>query len=171
MDTASEGDELIDLRVRLPRRTLEQSLLAEVMHGDNTDERRLREARVIVEGRRRRRRCFAGVRFHDPSWEMILQLYVGSKEDRRITVTRLCSLSGGSATTALRHIEHLEALGYIARETDKNDRRCSNIMMLQPLIEAVDQWLDLQMVAAAAMPRIVPTHPHADGKRHDADGE
>jgi DNA-binding MarR family transcriptional regulator len=79
---------------------------------------------------------------------MILQLYIGSKEDRRITVTQLCSLSGGSTTTALRHIEHLEALGYIARETDKSDRRRANIMMLQPLMEAVDQWLDLQMVAA-----------------------
>jgi DNA-binding MarR family transcriptional regulator len=123
-------------------------LLSEVAEASDTTERRLREAKVILTGRRRRAGCFAGVRFHDPSWDMILELYVSSKEDRRLTVIQLCSLSGGSKTTALRHIETLEALGYIVRETDDADRRRANISMLPQLAVAVDQWLDLQMVAA-----------------------
>ena len=147
MATAYEGDELIDIRVRLPRRPLERSLLPEVATSSNAEERRLREAKAILSGRRRRAVAFTGVRFHDPSWDMILELYVGSREDRRLTVTQLCSMGGGSTTTALRHLENLEALGYIAREADEDDRRRANIIMLPRLAGAVDRWLDSQLIA------------------------
>jgi hypothetical protein len=56
-------------------------------------------------------------------------------------VSQLCSLSGGSTTTALRHIEHLEALGYISRETDISDRRRANVMILPALAAVAEQWL------------------------------
>lgn len=87
------------------------------------------------------------MRFHDPSWEIILELYVATRESRLLAVSQLCSLSGGSTTTALRHIEDLEALGYINRETDNTDRRRANVAMLPALAAAVEQWLDLQRAA------------------------
>lgn len=60
--------------------------------------------------------------------------------ERPLAVSQLCSLSGGSTTTALRHIEHLEALGYISRETDITDRRRANVMILPALAAAAEQW-------------------------------
>lgn len=147
MDTAFEGDELIDVVVRLPRKAIEETLLSAPASEMAPADRRLSEARALLTGRRQRVACFAGVRFHDPSWEMILELYVATRESRPLAVSQLCSLSGGSTTTALRHIEHLEALGYISRETDLTDRRRANVMMQPALAEAAEQWLDLQLAA------------------------
>lgn len=54
---------------------------------------------------------------------MILELYVATREQRHLAVSQLCSLSGGSTTTALRHIAHLEGLGHISRGSEPDDRR------------------------------------------------
>jgi len=148
MATASEGDELIDVVVRLPRKAIEETLLSGPSSGNQLTDRRLGGAKALLTGRRRRAGCFTGVRFCDPSWDMILELYVATRENRRLAVSQLCSLSGGSTTTALRHIEHLEALGYIRREADPVDRRRMNVTMLSTLVEAAEQWLDLQLAAS-----------------------
>ena len=148
MDTASEDDELIDMVVRLPRKTVEESLLAARPSSIDAADRRLSEAKMLILGHRRRAGCFAGVRFCDPSWEMILHLYVAFREEKQLAVSQLCSISGGSTTTALRHIEHLEGLGYIVRQADDADRRRAHVSMLPPLVEAIEQWLDLQIAAA-----------------------
>ncbi len=147
MDTASEGDDLIDVVVRLPRKAIEHTLLSAPASEIALADRRLGEAKALLTGRRQRVTCFAGVRFNDPSWEMILELYVATREGRPLAVSQLCSLSGGSTTTALRHIENLEALGYISRETDITDRRRANVVMLPALAAAAEQWLDLQRAA------------------------
>lgn len=148
MATESEGEELIDVVVRLPRKAIEDTLLSAPLSDKELADRRLGEAKALLTGRRRRAACFTGVRFCDPSWDMILELYVATREHRSLAVSQLCSLSGGSTTTALRHIEHLEALGYLRRDVDQDDRRRSNVAMLPPLIEAAEQWLDIQFAAS-----------------------
>ncbi|WP_234422462.1 helix-turn-helix domain-containing protein, partial [Sphingomonas aurantiaca] len=45
----------------------------------------------------------------------------------------------------MRHIEHLEALGYIVRQTDPDDGRRLIVGTLTPLLAASEQWLDLQI--------------------------
>ncbi len=148
MATAPQGDELIDVVVRLPRKTVEDSLLSAASSDRDLADRRYHEAKALLTGRRRRAGCFNGVRFCDPSWDMILELYVATREGRHLAVSQLCSLSGGSTTTALRHVEHLEALGYIARDLDPEDRRRANVSMLAPLQAAAESWLDLQFAAS-----------------------
>ena len=148
MATAFEGDELIDVVVRLPRKAIEETLLSAPASEKDLADRRLGEAKALLTGRRRRAACFTGVRFCDPSWDMILELYVATREHRNLAISQLCSLSGGSTTTALRHIEHLEALGYISRDEDPDDRRRANVTMLPLLAEAAEQWLDLRLAAS-----------------------
>lgn len=148
MATASEGEELIDVVVRIPRRAIEDTLLSAPMSETELVDRRLGEAKAMLTGRRRRAACFTGVRFCDPSWDMILELYVSTRENRSLAVSQLCSLSGGSTTTALRHLENLEALGYLGRDLDPEDRRRAKVAMLPPLVEALEQWLDLQVAAS-----------------------
>ncbi len=148
MATASEEDELIDVVVRLPRKAVEESLLSAAATDGERADRRYHEAKALLAGRRRRAACFSGIRFCDPSWDMILELYVATREGRHLAVSQLCSLSGGSTTTALRHVEHLEALGYISRDLDADDRRRANVSMLTPLQDAAERWLDLQFAAS-----------------------
>lgn len=153
MATASRGDELIDVVMRLPRKAIEDTLLSMSPDARNPSERRLAEARAVLAGRRRRTTHFNGVRFYDPSWDMILELYVATCEQRRIAVSQLCRLSGGSTTTALRHIEHLEALGYIVRQTDPDDGRRLIVGTLAPLLAASEHWLDLQIAESRLQDR------------------
>ena len=147
MATASTGDELIEVVVRLPRKAIEDTLLTARGSNDESDERRLVAAKAILAGRRRRATRLAGVRFYDPSWDMILELYVATREQRVLAVSQLCNLSGGSTTTALRHIENIEALGYICRGPDPDDRRRLIVVMSPLLAQDMDQWLDLQIGA------------------------
>lgn len=151
MDRATQGDELIDVVVRLPRKAIEETLLAAHAAGGESDNRRLAAAKALLAGRRRRAKSFAGLRFYDPSWDMLLELYVATREQRVLPVSQLCELSGGSTTTALRHLEHMEALGYISREEDPRDRRRLLVAMLPPLAKAADDWLDLQ-IAGSGLP-------------------
>ena len=153
MGAASEGDDLIDVVVRLPRKAIEETLLSMPPDARDLSERRLAEARAVLVGRRRRATHFNGVRLYDPSWDMILELYVATCERRRIAVSQLCKLSGGSTTTALRHIEHLEALGYIVRQTDPDDGRRLIVGTLTPLLAASEQWLDLQIAESQIQDR------------------
>ena len=147
MDETSGGDELIDVVVRLPRRAIEQTLLAAQAETKELDRRRLEAAKALLAGRRRRTKTFKGLRFYDPSWDMILELYVATREQRALAVSQLCELSGGSTTTALRHLEHMEALGYIGRAEDPRDRRRLLVTMHAPLAKAADDWLDLQIAS------------------------
>ncbi|QQV79419.1 MarR family transcriptional regulator (plasmid) [Sphingomonas aliaeris] len=151
MDRPTQGDELIDVVVRLPRKAIEETLLAAHAVGGESDNRRLAAAKALLAGRRRRAKSFAGLRFYDPSWDMLLELYVATREQRVLPVSRLCELSGGSTTTALRHLEHMEALGYISRAEDPRDRRRLLVTMLDLLAKAADDWLDLQ-TAGAGLP-------------------
>lgn len=145
MGAETQRDELIDFVVRLPRKAIEDTLLSTPRSPEDLSRERLAAARVVLAGRRRRTAYFRGVRFSDPSWDMVLELYVAACERRHIAVSRLCDLSGGSTTTALRHIEQLEALGYLIRQTDPEDGRRLIVNTLTPLLDAAEQWLDLQI--------------------------
>ena len=84
---------MIDVVVRLPRKAIEDTLLAMPPDARDLSERRLAEARAVLVGRRRRATHFNGVRFYDPSWDMILELYVATCERRRIAGPSFVSLA------------------------------------------------------------------------------
>ncbi|MBJ6123751.1 hypothetical protein [Sphingomonas mollis] len=69
----------------------------------------------------------------------------GSQGARAGRCGSFCQDTGWQVRTA--SIEHLEALGYISRETDITDRRRANVMMLPALAAAAEQWFDLQLAA------------------------
>lgn len=148
MDTTSEGDELIDVVVRLPRKAVEETLLSATIPSEHPGQTRLEAAKALLAGRRRRATLMKGIRFYDPSWDMVLELYVADREHRPVAVSQLCGASGGSTTTALRHLEQMEALGYIKRAPDVEDRRRLLVTMCSRLGDALDQWLDLQFTAS-----------------------
>lgn len=61
--------------------------------------------------------------FRDPAWDMLLDLLVAADEARPVSVSGLCHAAGVPTTTALRHVDRLEALGLLSRTPDPADKR------------------------------------------------
>ena len=141
------ADELIELVVRLPRETVERSILAARSESEDRSHSRLMIAKAILSGRRRRAQIFRGIQFGEPSWDMILDLYAATKEDRRIDVTSLCIASASPRTTAIRHINQLIAHGSIVRVADPNDGRRTYLVMSAMMRKTVELWLDKEIAA------------------------
>jgi len=79
-------------------------------------------ARRYIKLRRKRERVWPNL-FHDPSWDILIDLYAASDGDRRVSVTSACIASAAPTSTALRHIDRLIILGLIERQEDVEDRR------------------------------------------------
>jgi DNA-binding response OmpR family regulator len=63
----------------------------------------------------------------DIAWQLLIQAALASYNKQKMTVTSLCAFTGAPLPTALRHLSDLERRGYLVRNPDPNDRRCSLI--------------------------------------------
>ncbi|HWU04181.1 MAG TPA: MarR family winged helix-turn-helix transcriptional regulator [Novosphingobium sp.] len=90
-------------------------------------------AMSIYRNRRRRGQIFGDDDlFGEPAWDMLLDLYVAEKNQKRIAVTSACIGAAVPPTTALRWIRILEDKQLILREVDKDDAR-RTFVRLSPL--------------------------------------
>lgn len=76
---------------------------------------------AILAERKARERHFPGL--GEPAWIMLVDLALAKLERRHVSVTSACIASYAAATTALRHIDILLALGLIERLPDPEDAR------------------------------------------------
>jgi hypothetical protein len=89
-----------------------------------SDDDALDRAIQIYRNRRRREQVFGDATlFGEPAWDILLDLFVASRHQKRIAVTSACIGSAVPATTALRWIKILEERGLIEREVDEIDAR------------------------------------------------
>jgi DNA-binding MarR family transcriptional regulator len=140
-------EDLIDISLRVPRAMVESAILA-ARHGVGGGVRdKTMLARTIVAGRRRRSQIFPRVRFGEPSWDMILELYLASCDGQGLDVTSLCQASGAPQTTALRYVEMLERQGLITREPDRADGRRIFVVPQESLRLQLEHWLDVEIAA------------------------
>jgi len=77
-------------------------------------------ARILAE---RRRREIIAPGLSEPSWIMLLDLWLAKTDGRPVSVSSACLASYTPATTALRHLGVLVELGLIERVADINDAR------------------------------------------------
>jgi hypothetical protein len=70
-----------------------------------------------------RARHFPGGLFADPAWDMLLDLMHARLSGKRVSVSSLCIAARVPATTALRRIGDLVAVGLAHRVKDENDGR------------------------------------------------
>jgi DNA-binding transcriptional ArsR family regulator len=80
-------------------------------------------ARECYAGRRRRARYLSGDLFGEPTWDILLDLYVAAREGRRVPTTSACIGAHVPPTTALRWLRILETRGLVEREEDGRDGR------------------------------------------------
>lgn len=61
--------------------------------------------------------------FSDPAWDILIDLYAASMEERKTSVSSACIASAVPSTTALRYIERMKQMGLLDRFADNRDRR------------------------------------------------
>lgn len=84
---------------------------------------RAQMATQLLRERRLREQFLPANLFHDPAWDMLLDLYVAHYRRLDVGVSSLCIAACVPATTALRWIGSMEAAGLFKRSCDPNDRR------------------------------------------------
>ena len=81
------------------------------------------KAQALYAGRRIRDGLFSAELFGEPSWDILLDLFIASRRDRRLSVSTVCIGAQVPSATALRYIRTLEDHGLIQREKDRRDSR------------------------------------------------
>jgi DNA-binding MarR family transcriptional regulator len=95
----------------------------------------------IVQARRARCSAFNKSMFGEPAWDMLLELYINKDFGARLSVGRLCELSGAPPTTALRWLDYLEKEKLVAREPNPTDRRTEFVEITEKGRTAMAQYL------------------------------
>jgi len=88
------------------------------------DAQNLRVAKQLYEARRRRDAA-ASIKglFGEPSWDILLDLFIARKIGIALQVSSVCAGAGLPSTTILRWIARLEREGLIVRTADQDDAR------------------------------------------------
>ena len=82
-----------------------------------------RLVREILRSRRRREQVFGADLFGEPSWDILLELFVAELTHQRLSVSSACYASAVPPTTALRWVSRLERQGWVERSADHIDGR------------------------------------------------
>jgi hypothetical protein len=105
-------------------------------------------AREVYDTRRMRERIFGAGLFADPSWDILLDLFISKREGRKVTISSACIAASAPTTTATRHISHLVQVGLINRIPHPSDAR-SAYLELTATAEAKLSRLFREMMQAA----------------------
>ena len=106
----------------------------------------------IVRGRRLREQFFDAVLFADPAWDILLDLYLSRLEQRRTTVSNLCSAAAAPATTALRYLNTLVDRGLVVRRPNPLDLRVVYVELADAAFDCMQQYFRRfsELLAAAS---------------------
>jgi DNA-binding MarR family transcriptional regulator len=109
-------------------------------------------ARFLLHARRKRDIALAGIEFGEPSWDMILDLYVQHVAGQTVTVSSLCAASAVPQSTALRWIDAMASAGHFIRSRDPNDQRRIHVRLAPSLLVAIEAILtDMRQLALVAL--------------------
>ena len=125
-----------------------QRLLFLTSEGGTETDALLEAARETYETRRMRERIFGTGLFADPSWDILLDLFISKREGRKVTISSACIAASAPTTTATRHISHLVQVGLVKRIPHPSDAR-SAYLELTPGAEAKLSRLFREMMQAA----------------------
>ncbi len=95
------------------------------------------EIRAVIRARRLRDQYFEADLFADPAWDMLLDLFAASLEQRRVSVSSLCIAAAVPPTTALRWIGTMHHAGLFRREADPGDRRRAYIVLSEKAVSGM----------------------------------
>jgi len=111
------------------------------LHALENDDGLMRVAHEIYAERRRRDRMFPPDLFGEPSWDILLDLFIAGRQDRRVPTTSACIGSHVPPTTALRWLRILEQRGLIERENDRRDGRRTFVRLSPTGVTMMESFL------------------------------
>ncbi|MCY1672268.1 winged helix DNA-binding protein [Novosphingobium sp. SL115] len=79
--------------------------------------------------------------FHDPAWDILLDMFISYSENKFISVTDATLAGQVPATTALRWLWSLEKAGMIERKPDNSDKRRSFVTLTEAGLSHMRQIL------------------------------
>ncbi|WP_157573136.1 MarR family transcriptional regulator [Novosphingobium sp. AAP83] len=103
-----------------------------------TAARHLTIAREVYAERRRRHRFLPADLFGEPTWDILIDLYIAHREDRRVPTTSSCLGAHVPPTTALRWLRILESRALVEREDDGRDGRRTFVRLTLQGLAAMD---------------------------------
>ena len=101
----------------------------------------LETARALYRERRLRARHFAGSLFAEPTWDMLLDLFIADCERRKITIKSVCIGANVPTTTAMRHLRWLHEQGLVERLSHPRDARSTHVRLTAEAITAMQNYL------------------------------
>lgn len=125
-----EGSSEMALKSVLDRLNQLLSELGDADHSDllpDVPDTLLEAAKHEYRARRQREAIFGPGMFADPSWDLLLDLFIADIEGRSVSISSACVAAAVPATTALRHVCHLVDKGLLVRSPHPEDRRCTYI--------------------------------------------
>ena len=90
--------------------------------------------------RRRLYALFGRRLFSDPSWDILLELFVSTLEGRKVTVSTACMAACAPTTTALRHIAYLVQEGLVIRRPHPADARSTYLELTGQAVAKLTQY-------------------------------
>jgi len=102
------------------------------------------KARVIYLQRRKREEFLPAQLLGEPTWDILLELFMQFAGGAKVSTTSLCIASAAPASTALRHIAQLEEAGLIRREASAFDKRVTFVTLTDQGVLAVGLYLEQQ---------------------------
>lgn len=99
-------------------------------------------AKDLYKSRRARDRYFGDmIDLGEPSWDLLIDLYIAGEGGKPISVSSACVAASVPTTTAMRRIEKLEKNGILERQPDPNDGRRSNLVLASEVKAAMEEYL------------------------------
>ncbi len=118
-------------------RAVQQAVLADAID-PAIAARHLAIARELYAERRRRHKFLPADLFGEPTWDILIDLYIAYREDRRVPTTSSCIGAHVPPTTALRWLRILETRELVEREDDGRDGRRTFVRLSPQGLAAMD---------------------------------
>lgn len=104
-------------------------------------------ARRERSARRERQRLFGAILLSEPSWDMLIDLFIAGEEGRQMSLRGLCRDSSMAESVALRCIAHLVEERLVARQSQPDGDRNSLLALTEQGRSGMCDYFNRSMAA------------------------
>ena len=114
--------------------------------------------RTSYRERRRRKKFLPPDLFGEAAWDILLDLFAARLERRQISVTSACVGADVPATTALRWLRQIEALGFVYRTVSETDQRVTWVQLTDACAKTMTAYFQSRPISSEERDKIASSH-------------
>jgi hypothetical protein len=141
-ERTSLRDSLEQIRERISQMLDGPDLWHDFLAGVDPNPSSIRKVRRVICLRALRTELFGHDLFHDPGWDILLDLYGAKLTGERVPVSSACIASRAPATTGLRWLTVLERRALVQREPDPEDSRKVYVSLTDNAVEFMNTFFE-----------------------------